>query len=188
MSSLIYLMGPSGAGKDTLLCKLRQSVRPDVCIAQRYITRPNGADAEEHIAVSETQFLQLQARGCFALSWQAHGHYYGIGTEIDQWLANGRMVIVNGSRQYLPQARTRYAGRLHPVCLDVSLPVLAQRLQQRGREDQQQIALRLARAEQYRQTLPADCLYLNNDGELDSTLLAFQALLDTLTKETVHAA
>ncbi len=57
MSRLLYLMGASGSGKDSLLDALRQHLPTDVAVAHRYITRPADAGAENHIALSETEFL-----------------------------------------------------------------------------------------------------------------------------------
>ncbi len=102
---LFYLMGPSGSGKDSLLRALRERLGPDdrIVIAHRYITRE--ADANEaSVALTPDEFRRRQALGCLALDWHSHGLHYGIGIEIEQWLARGLTVIVNGSREYLPQA------------------------------------------------------------------------------------
>jgi len=71
--------------------------------------------------------------------------------------------VVNGSRLHLAQAQGRFGSKLLPVCLQVSPDVLAARLRQRGREDEAEIARRLARAAQPQ---PDGCLILNNDGAL----------------------
>ena len=51
----------------------------------------------------------------------------------------------------------RYGQRLIPVCLQVSEEVLRQRLEQRGRENSEQIHHRLHRAAQYANEMPAHC-------------------------------
>ncbi|CQR23609.1 ATP-binding protein PhnN%3B Guanylate kinase [Yersinia enterocolitica] len=63
------------------------------------------------------------------------------------------------------------------MCLTVSPAILAQRLQQRGRENSEQISERLHRAQHYQQQLPVDCLQLCNDGALHHTLAQLQRLL-----------
>lgn len=180
MATLIYLMGPSGAGKDSLLERLRAETRTAPLVAHRYITRPANAGCENHIALSEQEFLRRRAKGLFALDWQAHQQHYALGIEVDLWLLQGIDVVVNGSRAYLPQALQRYGPRLLPVCLQVSPELLRQRLQQRGRETALQIEQRLARAADYQQTLPAGCRLLDNDGDLGHTL---EALLALTTKQ-----
>lgn len=174
--ALIYLMGPSGSGKDALLSAVRQAGPPDILVAHRYITRPP-AVGENHIALSPAEFAWRLQHHLFALHWQAHRYQYALGVEIDCWLANGLTVVVNGSRAHLEQARHRYAQTLVPVCLTVSLATLKQRLIARGRENPQQIAERLRRATLAQRGLPKDCLLLANDGALARTLAEFEQLI-----------
>ncbi|BCQ39199.1 hypothetical protein ERHA54_18020 [Erwinia rhapontici] len=129
---------------------------------------------ENHIALSEHEFRRRREYGLFALDWQAHQFYYGLGIEIDQWLASGLDVVVNGSRLHLTAARQRYGEQLLPVCLQVSAEILAGRLRQRGREDEAAIAQRLQRAAE---PVAAGCVTLSNDGELSRTLADFSELL-----------
>ncbi|WP_437612541.1 ribose 1,5-bisphosphokinase [Erwinia sp. V71] len=174
MARLIWLMGASGSGKDSLLQALRDTEPEGVMVAHRYITRPANAGGENHIALSETEFLRRRAKRLFAIDWQAHQHCYALGIEIDLWLAQGMDVVVNGSRLHLPVVRERYGAALLPVCLQVSQTVLAARLRLRARESEAEISLRLQRAQE---VMPHPCLVLNNDGELAETLRQFAALL-----------
>ncbi|GKV97237.1 MULTISPECIES: ribose 1,5-bisphosphokinase [Pectobacterium] len=177
MPKLIYLIGPSGAGKDSLLRAIRQLALPRLLVAHRYITRPAEIQGENHIALTPEEFANRQQLGLFALYWQAHQCHYGIGIEIDDWLQRGNDVIVNGSRAYLTQARERYGNTLFPICLTVSTSALRERLRARGRESEQQIATRLQRAEEEQSRLANDCVLLNNDGDLQRTLSTFRSLL-----------
>ncbi|MGL4204494.1 MAG: ribose 1,5-bisphosphokinase, partial [Enterobacter roggenkampii] len=119
MGRLIWLMGPSGSGKDSLLSALRQQEHPQLLVAHRYITRAANAGSENHIALSEQEFFTRAGQNLLALSWHANGYYYGIGIETDLWLHAGFDVLVNGSRAHLSQARARYGAALLPVCLQV---------------------------------------------------------------------
>lgn len=178
MSRLIYLMGPSGSGKDSLLAAMRGRPVPSVLVSHRYITRPPGDGSENHIALSESEFMQRRAAGLFALHWQAHRYYYGLGIEIDLWLLRDSHVVVNGSRAHLAQAQQRYGERLLPVCLRVSPANLRQRLRQRGRETAKEITERLARAAEYQQSVPDRCAWLDNNGPIADTVTAFLALIN----------
>lgn len=171
---LIWLVGPSGSGKDSLLAALRQREHPQLLAAHRYITRSPNAGGENHIALSEHEFFTRAERHLFALSWHANNIYYGIGIEIDLWLHAGFDVVVNGSRAHMAQAQARYAGALLPICLQVSPAVLRQRLEQRGRENETEIAQRLDRAARY---VPNECLTLNNDGHLSQSVDALISLI-----------
>lgn len=99
---LIWLMGASGSGKDSLLTELRQREQTQLLVAHRYITRAASAGSENHIALSEQEFFSRAGQNLLALSWHANGLYYGIGVEIDLWLHAGFDVVVNGSRAHLP--------------------------------------------------------------------------------------
>ncbi|ARP80274.1 phosphonate metabolism protein/1,5-bisphosphokinase (PRPP-forming) PhnN [Bordetella genomosp. 8] len=162
---LIYVMGASGSGKDTLLRHVRAMSTPQdrLLVAHRYITRPSGAD-EASVALTEDEFIRRESLGCFALSWRSHGLAYGVGVEIDAWMAAGVTVLVNGSRAHLPPACARYPG-LCAVEITVDAQALRQRLAGRGRESGQAIQERLARANaQF--DVPADCerLTIDNNG------------------------
>ncbi len=68
---LVLVVGPSGAGKDSLLQTAREAFRcdPRIGFARRVITRPADPDGENHEPVSEAEFTARD----FALSWSAHG-------------------------------------------------------------------------------------------------------------------
>ncbi|ENZ7363587.1 TPA: ribose 1,5-bisphosphokinase [Escherichia coli] len=185
---LIWLMGASGSGKDSLLTELRQREQTQLLVAHRYITRAasagsaGSAGSENHIALSEQEFFTRAGQNLLALSWHANGLYYGIGVEIDLWLHAGFDVLANGSRAHLPQARARYQSALLPICLQVSPEILRQRLENRGRENASEINARLARAARY---TPQDCHTLNNDGSLRQSVDTLLTLIHQ--KEKHHA-
>ena len=176
---LIYLMGPSGSGKDSLLNAAREQLAARDCvIVRRVITRSAEALGEEAIGVSPEAFAQQEAAGAFALSWRANGLAYGIPRQIDDWLAAGQDVLVNGSRAYLAQARQRYP-ELIGILLTVDPGVLRQRLLARGRETPQQIEQRLARNALF-DTAAAerDGLHvLDNSSSLEQSLVNLLALI-----------
>ncbi|MDP1656583.1 MAG: phosphonate metabolism protein/1,5-bisphosphokinase (PRPP-forming) PhnN [Hylemonella sp.] len=166
-ASLIYVVGPSGSGKDSLIAYAREQLgaEPGVCFAHRYITRPADAGGENHVALTPQEFdARLHAR-LFALHWQSHGLHYGIGIEINQWLGKGVVVVVNGSRAHLPQARASYP-ELRPVHITVSSEILRQRLLARGRETEEQVAQRLARNCQLDNS-PTSGVVIRNDDRLE---------------------
>src|ERR1044072_8121905 len=129
----IYVMGPSGAGKDSLLSFARKHLMGEpILFAHRYITRPSG-NGEEHVALSIEEFAERSVLGVFALEWSSHSLRYGIGIELDAWLARGCTVVVNGSRQHVPHALARYphAEILH---VDDAPHILEARLGAGGRD------------------------------------------------------
>lgn len=142
---LIYVMGPSGAGKDSVIGFARVNGDPaKMAFAHRYITRPPLADAENHIALSEAEFENRRQAGWFALNWQSHGLRYGIGREIDLWLESGSTVVVNGSRAYLAEATALYPD-LQPVLITAPAGIRMARLESRQRESGGDIQARIER-------------------------------------------
>lgn len=143
---LIYVMGASGSGKDSLMRYARERLAGDKSIQfiHRYITRPAEAGGENHVALTAEEFEARRQANLFALCWRSHGLDYGIGVEIHQWLSNGVTVVVNGSREYLPEARTRYP-KLLPIWVEVNPEILRERLLSRGRETIDEIETRLMR-------------------------------------------
>jgi ribose 1,5-bisphosphokinase len=142
---IVYVMGPSGAGKDTLLSFARARLGgAPVLFAHRYITRAAEAGGENHVFLSHEEFRIRADQGLFALQWSSHGLHYGIGVEIDAWMARGFTVVVNGSREYLHHVVTRYPA-LTAVHVDARPEVLAARLASRGRETLEEVRARLAR-------------------------------------------
>ena len=179
---LIYLIGPSGSGKDSLLDAARPRLAERGCrIVRRVITRSAEAVGEAAQGVSPQQFAALQAEGAFALSWQANGLAYGIPREIDAWLAAGDDVLVNGSRAHLGHTRERYPEVL-VLLLTVDQSVLRQRLIARGRECLADIEARLARNARFTAALIAShgsgLLVLDNSGPLEHTVERLLCCLD----------
>jgi phosphonate metabolism protein PhnN/1,5-bisphosphokinase (PRPP-forming) len=140
---LIYVVGPSGAGKDSLLQWANEHLQTQrgIMFARRAITRPTCENGEQHEAVSEAQFSALEAKGVFAMAWQAHGFQYGIRCDIDGALALGKTVVVNGSRTHLPTALAAYPF-LEVVHITAPDTILEQRLRARGRENTAQMSAR----------------------------------------------
>ena len=177
---LIYVMGPSGSGKDTIMQRGREAVAGilPVAFAHRYITRPEGMGGENHVALSEEEFEQRRERGLFALHWHSHGWRYGLGVEIDAWLSAGLNVVMNGSREYFPTALARYPD-LIPVLVNVEPGVLRERLSARGRESESGIEARLKRALDF--PVSHDGLVrIDNSGRLEDGVSAFTGLLADL--------
>jgi ribose 1,5-bisphosphokinase len=177
---LVYLIGPSGSGKDSIMAYARKhGAFLPVVYATRYITRPAEAGGETHFALSYEEFRLRQEVGFFALSWKSHGLMYGVGCEIDSWLEQGVHVVVNGSREYLPTAESLYPG-LIPVLVRVDAGVLADRLLKRGRENRTEIRDRIRRAKSF----PCDAsrlVVIDNSDDIEQAGESFLSLLNTLT-------
>jgi ribose 1,5-bisphosphokinase len=143
---LVLVVGPSGAGKDTLIAGARAVLRHDASVVfpRRAVTRP-ASPHEDHDSFSHAEFHRAAGQGAFALAWEAHGLRYGVPASIDADLGAGHTVVCNVSRAVVAAARSRYA--LVTVAL-ITAPaeVLAARLAARNRATDGSLAGRLARS------------------------------------------
>ncbi len=163
---LILIVGPSRAGKDTLMNGARAALadNPRFRFVRRVITRPGDMGEEAHESVTEQAFELRREAGDFALTWRAHGLHYGVPADITMDLARGRVVVVNVSRAVVAEAAARF-----PVgVVEVAAPanVLARRLAARGREDAVDVARRLSRAIEL--PLPVERERVMNDGTIEA--------------------
>jgi ribose 1,5-bisphosphokinase len=143
---VILVVGPSGAGKDTLL-GLAHAACADVrsvVFPRRVVTREASA-FEDNEQVSFEFFRQARARGEFAVHWEAHGHGYGLTRAIDDELRAGRTVVANVSRTAIDAVRRAYAN-VTVVSITAPPEILKQRLAARARSSDGQIEQRLNRA------------------------------------------
>jgi len=142
---LVLVVGPSGAGKDTLLRLAKAACVDDenIVFPRRMITRESSA-SEDNEEVSAGTFTDALARNEFAMHWEAHGHCYALPRAIDDEIRAGRTVVVNVSRTVVAAARRGYAGVV-VVCVTAPPNVLAERLAMRGRGSDGRIEHRLHR-------------------------------------------
>lgn len=163
---LVLVVGPSGAGKDTLigLAQARCAKCSDIVFPVRTVTR-EASQHENNRGVTPDAFAGEAASGAFVLWWQAHGHGYGIPKAIDDDLRAGRNVVVNVSRSVIGEARARYAN-VKVVSITAPADVLAERLAARNRPSDGSLTARLARASDEKDLRPD--VVIENTGEAEA--------------------
>lgn len=182
--TLHVVVGPSGAGKDSLLHAVKPLL-PDAIFVQRIITRPASAGGEDHLSVTSAEFEQLQRSGALSLSWQANGLSYGIPASIDEALTQHKQVVFNGSRAALPEIQRKYP-QVHVIWVTADAHTLAQRLHQRGRESVDDIAHRLNQRNWH---APEHATVIHNTGSLQKGVHALLCALTLTTPFTdIHNA
>lgn len=182
MGQLIYLIGASGVGKDSLLQAARNAY-PEWLVAHRYLTRKSDAD-EDCVALGAAEFAMRRELGLLCLDWHAHGLHYGVGVEVEAWLAKGATVLLNGSRRALPRARERFGESLIPIVISAPSEVLRRRLVKRGRESPGEIERRLARHRAVELELAAafsGLVRIDNGGKLSDSLAELTAVIEGRT-------
>ena len=143
--------------------------------ARRCITRPESAGGEAHVSVTPERFAELSKSGAFCMQWQSHGLLYGVPASIRDDLSAGRIVLVNGSRGYLPEAERTFPF-LEPLLVDVPQSLLEERLISRGREKGLDLSERLRRGQMF-QEFPEGTLHVDNSGTLEEDVRNFARAL-----------
>ncbi len=174
---LVLVVGPSGAGKDSVLRGAAQEFASDprFVFPRRIVTRAVEVEAEDHGSMDESEFERAAAEDAFALWWNAHGNSYGIPKSIENDLEAGRIVAVNVSRSILAAAVERYP---HVIVADVTASPenLVSRIVARGRESEAEAIERVARkVPSFPSGVPV--VRIVNDGMLAVAIDEFGALL-----------
>ncbi|WP_417516116.1 phosphonate metabolism protein/1,5-bisphosphokinase (PRPP-forming) PhnN [Minwuia sp.] len=174
---LLVIVGPSGAGKDTLIDGLRTRYDDDPrgLFVQRTVTRPAQPGAEDHASLSFDAFAAAERSGRFAVTWDANGLRYGLPAAVHAHLSTGGLAIANGSRQALPAIRAAFPA-LTVVAVEVDEAELRRRLDARGRETPAEIEARLERARSQPIT-GDDIVRLDNSGPPEAAIAALAGMV-----------
>jgi phosphonate metabolism protein PhnN/1,5-bisphosphokinase (PRPP-forming) len=171
--TLVLVVGPSGAGKDSLIAGARQALADDrrFVFPRRIVTRDAVAELEDHDSIGRGEFERQRAAGRYALCWEAHGLGYGLPLSIDSDIALGTTVVCNVSRRVISDARKKYP-ECAVVLITAEIGLRAKRLAGRGRESAEDVAARLAREGV---ALPdgVEPLVIDNSGPLTAGVTSF---------------
>lgn len=176
---VILIVGPSGAGKDTLLraARKRFSEISDLRFAKRYITRPPDVN-EDNYYVDKSGFELLEKGSFFVSTWRAHGNCYGIPRhELNP--GTQKTTVTSISRSAIADF---YTSPLRPITVNITAQpdVLERRLAARGRESIEDIRARLKRSP--KPLYGTDHITFDNSAELEQTTAEFIALVEKLHK------
>lgn len=170
--TLVLVVGPSGAGKDSIIngARLMLQEDPHFVFPRRIITRAVD-ETEDHAEVSVDDFQNMKRNGAFLFDWNAHGLSYGIPSGVADELAFGKAVIVNVSRSIAEIARLRFDT---VVTLEIDAPekIRVGRLTRRGRETAPEKAQRIKRKVEGFSLRVSD-VRIVNDGPLSEAIGQF---------------
>ena len=132
-------------------------------------------ELEDHDSIDVNEFSRQKLRGAYALDWEAHGLCYGVPVAVEAAMGEGRVVVVNTSRQVIERALEKYP-RCCVLLVTASPEVRAQRLAGRGRETTDEVAARLEREGV---AIPAgvEAVTIDNSGSLADGVAGFVAAL-----------
>jgi guanylate kinase len=146
---VVIISGPSGVGKSTI-CKEVVRRKSDVYLSVSVTTRPkseNEADGGDYWFISEADFRERMNKGLLLEYAEVFGNLYGTPKDkVEEALAAGKIVILEIDVQGARQAKVKYPDAVMIFILPPTQRELAERLNGRGREDEEAAEERLDEA------------------------------------------
>jgi len=134
---VVIISGPSGVGKSTI-CKEIVKRLSDVYLSISVTTRPKGeteVDGVDYWFISEKEFKEKIGKDQLLEHAEVFGHLYGTPKDkITEALQVGKTVILEIDVQGAKQAKAIYEDAMMIFILPPSSKVLAERINNRGRE------------------------------------------------------
>jgi guanylate kinase len=178
---LIVLSGPSGAGKDTVLNRMKELGLPFHYVVTA-TTRPRRAgenNGVDYYFCSEAEFQEMMQQGKL-LEWaQVYGHWYGVPKQqVKQALEKREDVIVKVDVQGAATIKNLLSGAVLIFLAPPSIKEYEERLRQRKTESETELKLRVEKVTEELRSLPLfDYVVVNRQGELDSTVSQIEAIV-----------
>lgn len=168
-TKIILMVGPSGAGKDTLLRHAKEIYGEKLNFVKRYITRESDVN-ESNYYIDDYAFEILKHNCYFASSWNAHGNFYGIPK---RFIKTG-MNIISISRSRIEDFESLY-DNVYTINVTIPKDQLKQRLLDRARESEEDIEKRLSR--NYEKIEARNLIEFDNSGSLEDSKEMFIDIL-----------
>lgn len=181
MPLLIVLSGPSGAGKDAVLSRMKEARFP-LCYIITLTTRPQRAgetDGVDYYFTSEANFQDMIERGEM-LEWaKVYGHLYGVPRQqVRQALERGEDVIVKVDVQGATTIKKLLPEAVLIFLTPPTIKEQEERLKQRRTETKSDLKIRLKTLSEEMMSLPIfDYKVINHQGELDMAVSQIKAII-----------
>jgi guanylate kinase len=169
----IVISAPSGAGKLTLLNKLREmnvSVATTISATTR-APRDGEVDGVDYYFLSHEEFEQRRSANAFVEWAEVHGRYYGtLRSELDRCLDSGQDVLLELDVQGMRNLRKMGVPIVSLFIAPPDMKELERRLRSRGTENEDLISLRLKNAQgEMAASVEFDYVVVNDDVERAAT-------------------
>ncbi len=178
---LLVFSGPSGAGKDSVLTRMKELDIPlefIVTVTTRP-RRPRERDNVDYHFISEENFQKmLQEKEL--LEWaNVYGNWYGVPKEpVKQALEKGQDAMVKVDIQGATTIKKILPKAVFIFLIPPSMPELITRLRKRNTESKTDFELRLKTAEQEIKKLPMfDYAVVNKQEQIDSVVSDIRAII-----------
>jgi len=178
---LIVLSGPSGAGKDAVLNRMKAAGYPTQFITTA-TTRPQRANEEDNVAykfVSEADFQKMLRNKELLEYANVYGNWYGVPKEpVRKALEAGRDTIVKVDVQGAATLKKILPEAVFIFLMSPSAEELEARLRERQTESEFDCDLRLkTAAEEIKQLHLFDYIVFNERNEIKRAASAIEAII-----------
>jgi guanylate kinase len=177
----VVLSGPSGAGKDAIIARLKDAA-PFIERIVTVTTRPRRvgeSDSVDYHFVSPPKFQKMIGDKKL-LEWaEVYGNWYGVPKEpVKQALERGQDIIVRTDVQGAATIKKTMPRAILIFLMPSSMEELDIRLKERHTESSLDLALRTRIAEEEIKKLPLfDYIVFNRQGEIDSAVADIKAII-----------
>jgi len=178
---LLVISGSSGAGKDTVIERMKQLRLPlaHVVTATTRQQRPSEIDGIHYHFLTVERFQQMVEQGEM-LEWaNVYHNYYGVPKfAVIEALKSGKDVVVKVDVQGAATLRREVAGAILIFIRPPSMEELERRLRTRKSESAEQMAVRLGKAvSEYGQLSLFDYVLTNHADRLDEVVEQVEAII-----------
>ena len=161
-SKPVIISGPSGVGKSTI-CRELVKRFDNVSLSISATTRPKAGtetESKDYYFLTEDEFKKRIEQGAFLEYAEVFGNLYGTLTEkVDEALAAGKTLILEIDVQGAQQVKEKHPEALMIFILPPTQKHLVERMNGRGREDEETTKIRLEGADD---EIAAAWRYYNN--------------------------
>jgi guanylate kinase len=177
----IVLSGPSGAGKDAVLARMKEMDYP-----LKYITtlttrpqRPGEKDTVDYRFVTVKRFQEMIENNELLEQAEVYGNWYGVPKEaVREALSQGQDAAVKVDVQGAAAIKKIMPQAIFIFLMPPSMEELKARLKQRRTESSADLDLRLKTAEEEIKQMPLfDYLVFNRLNEIDRAVAEIEAII-----------
>jgi len=178
---LVVVSGPSGAGKDTVIKRMKERGYPFYFVVTTTTRPPREGERHgvDYFFVSEDEFLDLLHRGELLEHALVYGEYKGISKEqVREALASGQDVIMRLDVQGAATVRRLIPDAVLIFLLAGSEEELINRLRKRRTETSESLQRRIVTIrEEIKRIAEFDYVVVNRDGQLDRAVEQIVAII-----------
>lgn len=165
---LFVMSGPSGTGKGTICGKLLANKENDVFLSVSSTTREirkGEIDGETYNYTTVENFKKMIDNGEMLEYAMYNGNYYGTPKKaVEDVLSSGRNVLLEIEPQGALKIKEMFPEAVLMFIIPPSMKVLRQRLEDRGRESEDQIIERLEAAKwEFTQSPKYEYIFVNDE-------------------------